>query len=293
MVEFQLLAEDKEYRQAYFRDNDLDKTLQFVKMVDELIAGDPEIRSVMDIGVRFAYPDHVLASRHPEVKFIGVYFMPNLAEFNAEFAPDNLQFESGYALELLESGRIGADVTIFSATAIAIRNAELREYVRVLSSRSKCIIFNEIIYPLPGGLYIDPKSLPIGKSVATLVQPVPRAGHTGPVCKTHNFAGILAGILRDAGYELVRDRVFQPAWTAQFVVQAIGRKSPSARAECLLAAPVNPLGGRSAVIMPGYIAPCIFDTVQNARPWMQFAGGTSSRLARMIRPMMEETQRLS
>ena len=223
MIEFQLLAEDIDYRRNYFRSTELDKTLpgQFVKIVGELIEADAAIKSVMDIGVRYAFPDHVLASRHPDIKFIGVDFMPNLAEFNSEFQRENLTFVSGYALDLLEKGQVGADVAIFSATAIAIRNAELRNLLRNLAKRSRYVVFNELIYPLPGGLYIDPRSLPVDQSVATFIQPVPWEGHTGPICKTHNFAGML----EDAGFEVIKYRVYQPSWTSQYVVQAVGRKT--------------------------------------------------------------------
>ena len=97
----------------------------------------------------------MLASRHPEVQFFGVDFMPSLAEVNTEFHRDSLKFVSGYALEPLERDAIGTDRVVFSATAIAIRNAVATIFAscpsaRAASCSTSCFTLSQ------GGLMLTP-----------------------------------------------------------------------------------------------------------------------------------------
>jgi hypothetical protein len=201
MVDFQVGAEDIEWRRNYFRTTPLEKTFQgqVLPLIDTLLARDPSIRSVLNVGVRYAFADHALARRHPGVKFIGVDFMPNLAEMNREFARDNLAFVSGYALDLLREGKVRADVVLFSSTALTINNAELRHYARVIAGGARYLVFNEVLHHGPDGTLVNPLDLPVDRSEPVRRQP----GAMAVLNIVHNYKAIA----EEAGFEVLHYRV--------------------------------------------------------------------------------------
>ena len=202
MVAFQVGAEDLEWRRKYFRTTPLDETFQgqIIPLVDALLEMDPAIRSVMNVGVRYAFADHALAARHPGVRFIGVDFMPDLADMNRELARENLSFVSGYALDLLREGRLEADVVFFSSTALTINNAELRHYLRLIAERARYVVFNEVIHHSPDGTLVNPLDLPVGDSAPVRRQP---GGANAPLNVVHNYKAIV----EEAGFKVLHYRV--------------------------------------------------------------------------------------
>ena len=202
MVAFQVSAEDLEWRRSYFRTTPLDQTFQgrVIPLIDALLAADPAIRSVMNVGVRYGFADHVMAARHPGVRFIGVDFMPDLAQMNRELARENLSFVSGYALDLLREGRVRADVVLFSSTALTINNAELRHYLRLVAARARYVVFNEVVHHSPDGALVDPLSLGVDGSLPVRRQP---GGAAAPLNIVHNYKAIV----EEAGFKVLHYRL--------------------------------------------------------------------------------------
>lgn len=202
MVAFQVGAEDLEWRRRYFRDTPLETTFQgqVIPLIDALLERDPTIRSVMNVGARYGFSDHALAVRHPRVQFIGVDFMPDLAQMNREFARDNLSFVSGYALDLLRQARVRADVVTFSSTALTINNAELRHYVRVIAERARYVLFNEVLHHSADGTLVNPLDLSVDASEPVRRQPAPG---NAPLNIVHNYKAIV----EEAGFKVLHYHV--------------------------------------------------------------------------------------
>ena len=206
MLAFQVAVEDLPYRRGHFRDTPLHLTIQgqAVPLVAAILHRDRAIRSVMDIGVRYAYVDALLAGKFPDVEFIGVDFMPNLRELNADFPQPNLRFVTGYALELLEQDRLRADVTVMIDTALTINNRELRRYFRLLAERTRYVVIDDPLHRSPGGGVEDPLGLPLERSLPVYTPPVKVTTLPGPLCYRHNYKAML----EEAGFEVVHYRVF-------------------------------------------------------------------------------------
>jgi hypothetical protein len=205
MMAFQLAVEDVLYRRAHFRDTPLHLTVQgqAVPLVEAIVRRDPAVRSLVDIGVRYAYVDHVLAEKFPAIDFVGVDFMPNLAEMNAEFRRPNLRFEVGYALEMLEAGRLRGDVALMVDTALTIRNRELRRYFALLASTARYVVIVDPLHRSPGGGLEDPLGLPVDESLPVYTPPVKVTPLPGPVCYRHNYKAML----EEAGFSVVHYKV--------------------------------------------------------------------------------------
>ena len=212
-------------RRAYFQGRPIEETFQGLAtgLVEKIVTSDPEVRSVLNIGLHYAWNDHEMAKKFAHVDFTGVDFAPNLAEFNAEFARPNLAVRSGYALDMLENGELKPDVVLMSSTAVVIKNAELRRYAEVVSRIARYYVFSEPLYLLPGDGVDDPLTVPVGDSRPAYAY-AGRGDQPGPLCYTHNYKAIL----EEAGFEIVHYRAFRPSFTNLRMVQVIGR-SPLAR----------------------------------------------------------------
>jgi hypothetical protein len=212
-------------RRAYFQGRLIFETFQglVIGLVAGVLEHDATVRSVLNIGTHYAHSDHHMACQWPHVQFTGVDFAPNLADFNKEFARANLRMVSGYALDMLESGDVRADVVIMSSTAVVIKNAEMRRYLRAAAKSARYIVLNEPIYILPGGAVIDPDKVALDESrpahAIESFQSMP-----GPLCYVHNFRAMLA----EAGLHVLHYHVFQPAFTNLRMVQAIAATSQAA-----------------------------------------------------------------
>lgn len=228
-------------RRAYFQGRPIEETFQGLatSLIARILGEDPRIERVLNIGLHYAWNDHEMAKRFPEVHFMGVDFAPNLGEFNAEFARPNFTVRSGYALDLLETGELEADAVLMSSTAVVIKNAELRRYAKVIAGIARYYVFSEPLYLFPGGGVVDPLTLPVDGSRPAYQYPG-RGESAGPLCYTHNYKAIL----EEAGFEIIWYRAFRPGFTNLRMVQVIGR-SPLARASAATGAVAHPPGGDS------------------------------------------------
>jgi len=134
-----------------------------------------------------------MACEFPDIHFICVDFAPDLTELNSRLHRENISFHSGYALELLGTGEISADIAYFSSTATLINNLELRNYFSILSTRVKYVVINEPILAPMDGTVINPSFLPLDTSVPVRAK-----------CLTHNYRGMV----KEAGYEVLHYHVF-------------------------------------------------------------------------------------
>lgn len=192
---------DKELRSEYFKTADFDRTLQSLlfNLISSLLTDDRTLTSVLNIGAYFAYVDGRLAKGYPHVSFTALDLVPEMVEFNAENAAPNLKFLSGYALDLLNSGDIRADIVSFSATGAEIKNRELRNYMKVIRGKTEYLVMSEPIYALPGGVICDPASIPLEKSVPAYIQPDSLPHRRGPIAYIHNYRAMLEA----AGYQVL------------------------------------------------------------------------------------------
>jgi hypothetical protein len=229
MTAHQISHEDLDTRRQYHRDYPIERTFQGLAapLVEEVLRTDPDVRSVLNIGANYAYVDHWMAERHPDVLFQGVDFPPNLPEYNAEFARPNLKIHSGYAIEMLERGEIKADVVYFSSTATCIKNREIREYLVSLFKTARYVIFNEPLFNLPGDGIIDPTTVDPHDSVPSHI-PQSAALATGKaapacyLCYTHNYKAIA----EQCGFQVVHYRAYRPEFTDLRWLQMVA-KNPS------------------------------------------------------------------
>ena len=120
----------------------------------DYVLKDPSVRSVLNVGVYVGNLDHYMASRYPNVQFFGADFWKDLYEANEALLLPNFNVIRGYPLDLIESGKVVADVIHFGSTATRLKEEELRRYIR--ASNSKYVVLNEPLFPLPNGLVPNP-----------------------------------------------------------------------------------------------------------------------------------------
>lgn len=228
LASYQTNMMDLQLRKDYFKEADGNGTLRtktlhglVIDLLEQILESDPSVQSVMDIGCNYAYIDHQFALRYPEKQFYGVDVPRNLLEFNNDLSAPNLKLTSGYALELLESGAIGADVVYFSSTAAAIKLAELKNYLRLLSQRSKYVVFNEPLFHLPDGSVVDPLKVSSEESFPVHVVKAPLSGEFGYVCRAHNYKAIM----EQAGFDVAHYEVWQPDFTDIHWIRIIGQNN--------------------------------------------------------------------
>jgi hypothetical protein len=218
---YMLDVQDRELRLAYFKNVDLSRTFQglLVRLVDHVLALDLDCRSVVNVGVNFAFIDHVLANKYPNTSFTAVDFAANVAEFNENFQARNLKFISGYALDLLEAGKIDADVFIMSSVAYEIKSAELQNYFNLFARHGRYVVLNEPIYALPGGAIVDPASVSPDEARPVYSYRGRKRRKHGPLATAHNYKAML----ERAGFEIVHYSVFKPEFTDVRMVNVVAR----------------------------------------------------------------------
>jgi len=223
LASFMLDVQELAMRRNYFEERPIEQTFQGLSLalIDWVLAYDKNIHSVLNIGAHYGYCDHVLAQRHPDVSFLSVDFAPNLREFNQEFIRENLDFRTGYALDLLESNEVHPDVVLMSSTATVIKNSEVKRYLENVARLGSYMVFNEPLYNLPGNAVIDPISVPADESVPAYQYRM-HDGSAGSLCYTHNYRALAA----EAGMEVIYYRVFRPSFTDLRMAQVIARRRP-------------------------------------------------------------------
>jgi hypothetical protein len=167
--------------------------------------------------------DSLLANDYPDVTFIGVDVNTDTVEKNADLKKSNLVIRSGYALDMLEEGNLSPDLVYLSSTATVIRNEELRRYLRAFLVRTKYVLFSEPIWPLPGDIVVNPRDVPADNSTPGYVQRDPLTSTYGYLCWNHNYAGLL----ENAGFQLVEYRFYRPSFTNLYWSLAFGQNSNS------------------------------------------------------------------
>jgi hypothetical protein len=219
ITEYLTQVQDREIRRDYFARTPLERTFPglLVPLVEEVLERDLLARSVMDIGAYYFHVDHHLATKHPNIQFIGVDFPANLAEYNSEFARPNLRAVSGYAMDLIERGDLRADVVVFSATGAEIKSNELLRYLQLFRSFARWVVFSEPLYNLPGGGVVDPLTLQPEKCLAIYAQPDYLPHKKGPLARAHNYRAMLEA----TGYTVRHYHAFKPEFTDIRWVQAV------------------------------------------------------------------------
>lgn len=231
LQEFQETAMDIEARRQYFRNSDHTKTMHGIAppLIETVLRQDRTVRTVLNIGCNYAYMDHVMASRHPEIQFLGIDAPRSLEEVNADLALPNLKIYSGYALDYLESGQLRPDLCYFSSTATVIRNAELKAYFRQLAKTAKYLVLSEPIYPsrslvFDEGYYDNPDDIGADESFPTFLQTHFASNKRGYLSYLHNYRAIA----EQCGFETLHHRVFVPTFTTQHWIEFIGRSRNTA-----------------------------------------------------------------
>jgi hypothetical protein len=213
--------QELERRRDYFATTDITRTFQgqMIPLIEKIIAADPSVKKVVNIGAHYAYADSVLAQRFPEVDFLSVDFAANLAEFNAEFIRPNLQFRPGYAMKMLLENALDADVFFMSSTCVVIQHHELQAYFDEFFKRARYVALNEPIYVAPGGLILDPQSLRADES-RPVFQYVDFEGDPGSLCYVHPYRKML----EQSGFKVPYYHAFQPDFSDLRLVQLIAQK---------------------------------------------------------------------
>ena len=220
LASFMLDVQDLPMRRSYFEGRPIEQTFQglALPLIDWVLAYDKNVLSVLNIGAHYGYCDHVLAKRHPDVSFLSVDFAPNLREFNQEFIRENLDFRTGYALDLLESQEVRPDVVLMSSTATVIKNSEIKRYLKNVARLGSYMVFNEPLYNLPGHAVIDPIVVSLDESVPAYQYRM-HDGSAGSLCYTHNYRALA----EEAGMEIVYYKVFRPPFTDLRMAQVIAK----------------------------------------------------------------------
>jgi hypothetical protein len=211
---------DLELRKKAFRETDPKATFHGIayRVLEDLLARDKSIRSVLNIGCNYAYMDWLLARKYPSVRFHGIDVNIDVPEINADLKLPNNAFYSGYALEMIENGQLSADAVYMSSTSTVIRHQELAKYAELISQFAKYYLFSEPIWILPGDEIVNPKSLqPLG-SIPALVQRHPLTGNYGYLCWIHNYYEILD----KAGFEVIDYRFYRPEFSHLYWCVALG-----------------------------------------------------------------------
>jgi hypothetical protein len=216
-----LNVQDRELRRTYFHTTNIENTFQglLIPLIDGILERDETVKKVVNVGSNYAYVDGLLARKYPDVRFVGVDFAANLVEYNQEFAAQNLEFRSGYALDFLESGHLAPDVLMFSSCAYEIKNAEIRRYCAAIPIGAY-VVFNEPLYNLPGGGIVDPLDVSPAESIAVYSHVGASPGEYGPLGITHNYKKII----EEENFEVLHYRAFRPSFTDLRMVNVIGRK---------------------------------------------------------------------
>ncbi|MEI7431731.1 MAG: hypothetical protein WCL27_14860 [Betaproteobacteria bacterium] len=208
VTDYLVQVRDLELRRDYFNTRPVEKTLSglALPLVVDVLEHDKTISTVLNIGAYYSFVDHLLARKYPNIQFTAVDLLPSMEIFNAEFTTENLHFSSCYALDAIKNGNLRADVTLFSATAAEIMNAELRQYLKLLSTRSQYVVLSEPVYPLPDGRIINPASVSVESSLPAYAQPDYLPHPMGPVAYVHNYREML----HESGFVILHYHAFRP-----------------------------------------------------------------------------------
>jgi len=129
-----------------------------------------EIKSIVNIGSGLDLIFGYLAPKYPDLNFTSLDFGQKLKEYNSVFPErENWNFVSGYALDLLRSGNLKADVYLTSSTSVRFNNKEMDLYIDEFVKYSKFVVINEgwwfqygLKFPFP---IVRPEEIPEDNSL--------------------------------------------------------------------------------------------------------------------------------
>jgi hypothetical protein len=204
-----------ENRREGFRTLPVDKNLHAfaAPLMDRLIAFDPSIRSAVEVGVYWGAVIDYLAGKYPAIQFTGVDIMRDLKTLNAEFDRRNLQFVSGYAVDMLEQGELSADALFFNVTATRMTENELFRFLRAIASQCRYVVISEPLMHRPGGEVVNPDRL--RRSTPTAL-----SAPEWPPQFVHNYRALA----ETGGFKTLHYRVYEPEfWRGIHRIDYIGQ----------------------------------------------------------------------
>jgi hypothetical protein len=119
------------------------------KVVADLLRSRPgQVRSACNIGAFVDTQSAYLAPRFPNVEFTSVDRYVDLDKINS-FLPQspNWKFRSGYALDLLQTGSLAADLFFMTSTSVCFSPRELEAYIAAFTKSCRFAVFNEPWWP--------------------------------------------------------------------------------------------------------------------------------------------------
>ncbi|MFN7023976.1 MAG: hypothetical protein ACK4QP_05555 [Pseudorhizobium sp.] len=174
-------------------------------LIRKVLDSDASVRTILNIGVKIAYFDAILAQDYPDRQFVGVDFMRRVDEFNSRYHQPNRKLLSGYAREMLEQDELRGDLVFFSSTAVIIRNEELRKNLQLIRRHGKYVVFNEPMYTFPGSRdIVDPNRVPVDHSYLLATPDIP-PGYDAPPPENRSlvFVHNYAAMVEEAGFEVI------------------------------------------------------------------------------------------
>ena len=183
-------------------------------LLKNVLQHNPDIRSVANIGARVDLVSAYLAPKFPGVQFTSVDLQLNVKEHNQDLpqAP-NWDFLGGYALHLMEEGRLAADLVFMTSTSVLFNNVELDSYLAAIAKRTKMVVLNEPWWPdlLSTGLgIVRPEDIPLN-------DPICSGAHGN---YHHNY---LAKLERH-GYQIVSSEILPAKEVGSYCLQVVARK---------------------------------------------------------------------
>jgi len=119
----------------------------------------PSNAVAVEIGTGNGDVSALIATEFPEIKIIGIDFSVTTAtKKHSEIL--NLEFQKGYALELIESGKIQGDIVWASSTFAILTPLEYHRYLAAISKSFSHIVMSE---PTWGGHAMEMDGLPISE----------------------------------------------------------------------------------------------------------------------------------
>jgi len=192
-----------------------------------------DVRTVCNIGALVDTQCAYLAPRFPNIEFTSVDRFTDLARMNS-FLPQspNWKFRTGYALELLETGSLAADLFFMTSTSVCFSPRELDAYTEQIARSCRFVIFNEPWWPSLTSLNFFKIPRP------EEIQP----GHALIGLAYFNFQSNYIYALEKHGFDVLISRIVPtaggPLWyTLQIVAERVSDK-PAAT----LKSPRRPIG---------------------------------------------------
>jgi SAM-dependent methyltransferase len=114
-----------------------------IPLVEKAIGSDFP-KTVCEIGCGSGELPALLAAKHPNIEFVGVDLSVTHAK-RLHQAP-NLRFEAGYALDMLQDGRLKADIYFGTSTFCIFAPKEMRAYIEAMAGPCRVIISDPVTF---------------------------------------------------------------------------------------------------------------------------------------------------